>query len=97
MIVMLLFILQRHIRCLSCIPPAMSDILAEMMDIKVLKNKSMAVMCLANIFAMFAYTVPFVFIAPRAVGFGVPATQAAFLVSIMGKCVSNLAEIMLRV
>lgn len=74
----------------------MADILAEMMDISVLKNKAMAVMCLANIFAMFAYTVPFMFITPRAITFGISSTEAAFLVSVMGESLHGISSDQMR-
>lgn len=62
----------------------MSDILSEMVDVSVLRNKAMILMCLANAFAMFAYIVPFVFVTPRAVSLGIEPNKAAILISTMG-------------
>jgi len=63
----------------------MADILAEMLDIKLLRSKGMMVLCLANIIGMTGFYVPIVFTADRAEKLGVSPTDAAFLLSIMGE------------
>lgn len=66
----------------------MADILAEMLDLQILRSKGMLILLLANLFGMMGFYAPIVFAADRAVGFGVSETDAALLLSIMGKSVS---------
>ena len=63
----------------------MADILGEMLDPTVLKSRGMMVLTVANIIGMVGFYVPIQFSASRAEKLGVPPTQAAFLLSIMGK------------
>jgi len=62
----------------------MADILAEMLDLQVLRNKGMAMLCLANVIGMLGFYVPIVFTTNRAELMGVSSTNAALLLSIMG-------------
>lgn len=63
----------------------MADILGEMMDPHVLKSPGMLVFSLANLFGMMGFYVPIIFTADRAIKFGVSESNAALLLSIMGK------------
>jgi len=63
----------------------MADVIAEMVDPYILKNKKMLLLCIANLFAMTGFYVPIIFSADRAVGLGISKDNAAFLLSIMGK------------
>lgn len=63
----------------------MADILAEMLDLHVLKHKGMMILSIANIVGMLGFYVPIIFAADRAKGLGVDDTNAALLISIMGK------------
>ena len=56
-----------------------------MLDLKILRNKGMMVLCAANIVGMLGFYVPIVFSANRAELMGINENQAALLLSIMGK------------
>lgn len=71
----------------------MADILAEMLDLAVLRNKGMIVLCLANIIGMLGFYVPIVYSANRAKLQGVDSESAALLLSIMGEQVASAASI----
>ena len=63
----------------------MADILAEMLDLKVLRNRGMMVLSAANVVGMLGFYVPLIFTAPRAVSLGVDGNSAALLLSIQGR------------
>lgn len=63
----------------------MADILAEMLDLAVLKNRGMIVLSVANVVGMLGFFVPIIFCTSRAVELGVDDTDAALLLSIMGQ------------
>ena len=71
----------------------MADILAEMLDLAVLRNKGMIVLCLANIIGMLGFYVTIVYSANRAKLQGVDSESAALLLSIMGEQVASAASI----
>ena len=71
--------------CLNRLPKPMADILAEMLDLQVLRNKGMVMLCFANVIGMLGFYAPIVFTANRAKLMGIDPTKAAFLLSIMGK------------
>ncbi|KAF6032580.1 hypothetical protein EB796_009181 [Bugula neritina] len=72
--------------CLNKLPKPMADVIAEMVDPYILKNRKMLLLCIANLFAMTGFYVPIIFSADRAVGLGISKDNAAFLLSIMGMC-----------
>lgn len=63
----------------------MADVLAEMLDLTVLRSKGMMVLTVANIIGMIGFYVPIMFSTHRAEKLGVTPTKAAFLLAIMGK------------
>lgn len=56
-----------------------------MLDLKILRNKGMIVLCAANIVGMLGFYVPIVFSANRAKENSVKESEAALLLSIMGE------------
>ena len=70
----------------------MADILAEMLDLAVLKNRGMMVLAAANIVGMFGFFIPIIFSSSRAIALGVSSSNAALLLSIIGKycCITSL-------
>ena len=75
-----------RLRCLNSLPKPMADILAEMLDLAVLKNRGMMVLAAANVVGMFGFFVPIIFSSSRAVSLGVSNSNAALLLSIIGEC-----------
>ena len=73
-----------RLKCLNAFPKPMADILAEMLDLHVLKNRSMILLYVANLFGMMGFYVPIIFSADRTVNLGVKPEDAALLLSIMG-------------
>ena len=74
-----------RLKCLKFLPKPMADILAEMLDLKVLRNRGMMVLSAANVVGMLGFYVPLIFTAPRAVSLGVDGNSAALLLSIQGR------------
>ncbi|XP_067928354.1 monocarboxylate transporter 14-like [Watersipora subatra] len=75
---------QSRLKCLNSLPKPMADILAEMLDLSVLKNKGMMVLALANVFGMLGFYIPIIYSSSRAVSLGVSESNAALLLSIVG-------------
>ncbi|XP_067933073.1 monocarboxylate transporter 14-like [Watersipora subatra] len=75
-----------RLSCLNSLPKPMADVLAEMLDLDVLGNKSMLALCLGNLFGMLGFYVPILFSTNRAMQKGVDKEKAALLLSIMGAC-----------
>lgn len=71
-------------RC-TCLPSSVVDILREMLDFSLLLNIPFLVLCIGNIFACVGFFIPFYFLVDRALLLNIPNTQAAFLLSIIGK------------
>lgn len=63
----------------------MADVLAEMADMSILRNKGIMILTAANIIGMIGFYVPIMFTADRAEKLGVSDTEASFLLAIMGK------------
>ena len=55
-----------------------------MADLKLLKNKAMLVLSLFSFLGFFPYHVPVMFATNRAVQYGVPKEDVAFLLSVYG-------------
>jgi len=55
-----------------------------MTDLTLLRNPVFLIPCLANLFAAIGLFIPFVYVVNRAVTFGVPPENAAFLISVIG-------------
>jgi len=71
-------------RVCSCLPKPVVDVLSEMLDVSLFKNKGFMCICLGNVFAMIGFYVPYVYIVDRALLLGIDATQASFLLSVIG-------------
>ena len=72
-------------KCLR-VPKAAKDTLKEMLDISLLKDPAFMIICLANVFAMAGFYIPYIYITDKAKReIGVETNKAAFLVSIIGK------------
>jgi hypothetical protein len=69
----------------TCLPASVSNILKEMLDFSLFLNIPFLILCIANIFAAIGFFIPFYFLVDRALIMGIPSTQAAFLLSIIGK------------
>lgn len=67
-----------------CFSKVAKDILKEMLDISLLKDPVFLIACLGEVFGFIGLFVPFVYLAERAIGLGIPDTQAAFLLSVIG-------------
>ncbi|KAF6036302.1 hypothetical protein EB796_005388 [Bugula neritina] len=76
----------RRLRCLQLFPKPVADILREMTDPVVLRNKSMLMLCAVCVFYPLGYYMPVLFSASRATNHGVDEDQAALLISILGIC-----------
>ena len=63
----------------------MADILQEMLDVRLLQNKAMLLLCAANITGMAGFYLPLVYSTDRAYQLGVSHENAALLISIIGK------------
>lgn len=68
----------------TCLPKSVVDTLKEMLDFSLLLDLNFALLCLGNLFAMSGFYVPFTFLVDRAQRLGVPGTEAAFLLSVIG-------------
>lgn len=67
-----------------CLPKSVTDTLKEMLDFSLLLDFKFAMLCLGNLFAMSGFYVPFTYLVDRATLVGIPGTQAAFLLSVIG-------------
>ncbi|KAF6032578.1 hypothetical protein EB796_009179 [Bugula neritina] len=76
----------RRLRCLQLFPKPVADILREMTDPVVLRNKSMLMLCAVCVFYPLGYYMPVLFSVSRATNHGVDEEQAALLISILGIC-----------
>lgn len=75
---------------MSSLPKPMADVIAEMLDVAVLKNRGMMVLATANVIGMFGFFVPIIFSSSRALSLGVSDNNAALLLSIIGEHLSTL-------
>ncbi|KAI6176829.1 Monocarboxylate transporter 5 [Aphelenchoides bicaudatus] len=66
------------------IPQSIRNSITEMIDISLLKDPVMVLMCLCNIVAMFGFYVPLVFIIDLAVAGGATVSEGTLLLSICG-------------
>lgn len=73
----------------TCLPTPVIDTLKEMLDISLLTNFPFAMLCIGNIFGMIGFYVPFSYIVDRAVLLGIERTDAAFLLSVIGKLIER--------
>ena len=69
----------------TCIPKSARDTLFQMLDLHLLSDPTFLIACLAEICAFVGLFIPFVYVAPRALEFGIDATTAPFLLSVIGK------------
>lgn len=72
--------------CPPCLrlPSSMSDTLADMLDMELLKNPAFALICASNVIGMMGFCIPFMYIADSAVLKGIDKDKAAFLLSLIG-------------
>ncbi|XP_070393548.1 monocarboxylate transporter 14 isoform X3 [Dermacentor albipictus] len=72
--------------CPPCLrlPASMSDTLADMLDMELLKNPAFVLVCVSNIVGMMGFCIPFMYIADSAVLKGIDKDKAAFLLSLIG-------------
>ncbi|XP_043193230.1 uncharacterized protein LOC122365772 isoform X2 [Amphibalanus amphitrite] len=68
----------------ACVLPAGCGVLAEMVDMEILRNPLFMLICASNVFGMLGFYVPFVYIVDTAVNRGVEPDKAAFLLSVIG-------------
>lgn len=68
----------------TCLPKTVTDILKEMLDFSLMLNFSFFMLFMGNLFACAGFFIPFSYIVDQAVRLGVPSSNAAFLLSIMG-------------
>ncbi|XP_062570450.1 monocarboxylate transporter 14-like [Saccostrea cucullata] len=68
----------------TCLPLSVVDTLKDMMDLSLLKDFSFVMICVGNILAMTGFYVPFTYVVDHALILGIPQTDAAFLLSIIG-------------
>ncbi|XP_067677004.1 monocarboxylate transporter 14-like [Haliotis asinina] len=68
----------------TCVPKSAKDTLQEMMDLSLLKGVNFDLLCFGNVLAFLGFYVPFVYIVDRAILEGIPKSEAAFLVSVIG-------------
>jgi MFS family permease len=71
-------------RCCPCIPEDARSTMAVMMDISVLSNPYLALICVANFFIQIGYYIPIVFLSGLAATVGINTAQAASLISVIG-------------
>ena len=69
------------------LPEPMVSVLSEMLDLSLLKNRGMVLLCICNVFGMFGCYVPVIFIAPRAKKYGVSSSDVSLLLVLMGEIV----------
>ncbi|XP_055949917.1 monocarboxylate transporter 12-like isoform X1 [Argiope bruennichi] len=70
------------------LPKSMTDTLKEALDFSLLTEPAFLLACIANIFGMLGFYVPFVYIADSSVEKGIGQEAAAFLLSVIG--ITNL-------
>ncbi|XP_037087521.1 monocarboxylate transporter 12-like [Pollicipes pollicipes] len=68
----------------ACVLPAGCGVLAEMIDMSLLRNPLFILICASNVFGMLGFYVPFVYIVDSAMMKGVEPDSAAFLLSVIG-------------
>ena len=69
------------------ISAAVKHVFREMLDLSLCADPVFVIAGLSNAFGMFALFLPFIYIVDRAVSLQVPLAQAAFLLSIIGRCI----------
>ncbi|XP_067928358.1 monocarboxylate transporter 3-like [Watersipora subatra] len=75
---------RKRLQCLSFCPKPLANILADVIDIEILQNKSMIILCIGNLFGIVGYYVHPMYTADRAKRLGIGEREAALLVSYMG-------------
>ncbi|XP_067128273.1 LOW QUALITY PROTEIN: monocarboxylate transporter 12-like [Centruroides vittatus] len=68
----------------SCVSPAITVALKEMLNFSLLKDCSFMLLCISNIFGMMGFYIPFVYITDSSTLKGIPKSDAAFILSIIG-------------
>ena len=68
----------------DCLPKSLMDTLKEMMDISLFKDPLFLVPCLGNLFGAVGLFIPYIYITQKALALGIPDSDAAFLLSIIG-------------
>lgn len=68
----------------SCVSPAITIALKEMLNISLLKNCSFMLLCVSNVFGMMGFYIPFVYITDSSTLKGIPRSDGAFILSIIG-------------
>ena len=71
--------------CGRCCPKVITDVFKQMLDVSIFRDPVFIIACLANMVGFLGIFVPFVFIADRAMSFGVEKGQAALLLSVIGE------------
>ncbi|XP_067928362.1 monocarboxylate transporter 3-like [Watersipora subatra] len=75
---------RKRLQCLSFCPKPLANILADVIDIEILQNKSMIILCIGNLFGIVGFYVHHMYTADRAKRLGICEKEAALLVSYLG-------------
>ncbi|VDM39492.1 unnamed protein product [Toxocara canis] len=76
-------IIELTLKC-KWIPLSIRNALSEMMDVKLLKEPVMMLLCLSNLLGMLGFYVPFMFVIDMAVEKGITKENASLLLSVIG-------------
>ncbi len=84
--------LQLIMRCFSmmifrrceCIPVSIRNVFSEMIDISLLKEPAMFLLCISNLCGMLGFYVPFMFLIDMAVAKGHTKASGSLLLSVIG-------------
>ncbi len=69
--------------CLQC-SPEMKETFSQMMDFSLLGNPLFMMFAISNLFTSIGFCVPYTFLPDRAIGLGISADRAAFLIAVIG-------------
>lgn len=69
---------------IGLMPKSMADTMKETLNFSLLKDPVFLLICIANIFGMLGFYIPYVYITDSSMMKGIPSDQAAFLLSIIG-------------
>jgi hypothetical protein len=69
----------------TCLPVSVVDTLKDMLDISLFTDISFILISVGNLLVMTGYYIPFIYLVDHALQRGISKTDAAFLLSIIGK------------